>query len=102
MCRGLFISGQIALTVGTRHTGGLMIRTYFVRGFLVLVIGVVLVLAVFRVAAAFRETRDVADILPDHGRLVATKSEDVFIQEIGPVDGPPVLLLRGTAAWSQL
>ncbi len=56
----------------------------------------------FRMAAALRETDRVADILPAEGRMVATNSGDIFLQELGPVDGLPVLLAHGTAAWSGL
>lgn len=56
----------------------------------------------FRIAASLRETNRVADILPAEGRVIATNSGDIFLQELGPVDGLPVLLAHGTAAWSGL
>lgn len=58
--------------------------------------------AAFRIAAALRETDAVADVLPIEGRLVSTASSDIFVQELGPLNGMPVLLAHGTAAWSGL
>ena len=56
----------------------------------------------FRISAALREVDEVTDILPAEGRLLPTASGDIFVQELGPADGLPVLLAHGTAAWSGL
>jgi pimeloyl-ACP methyl ester carboxylesterase len=56
------------------------------------------VLGAFRAASAWRESADAAP--PADGRLVKTPYGNIFTQERGPVDGPPVLLVHGTAAWS--
>lgn len=69
-----------------------------------LVIGLVAVVAIaaFRLAAAARETGARAELAPPGGRVVATGSGGVFLQEKGPVEGIPVILFHGTAAWSEL
>jgi len=56
----------------------------------------------FRLVAAVRETAERSGMAPSTGRLVATASGGVFVQEQGPADGIPVVLFHGTAAWSEL
>lgn len=72
------------------------------RGFLWLLVLLVLAIIGFRLAAMFRETDDAVDILPDEGSLIATDMGQIFVQMLGPEDGHPVLLAHGTAAWSGL
>lgn len=71
-----------------------------------IVLGLLLILVValagFRLAAAFRETASREELAPPAGRLVQTRSGGVFVQEKGPPDGIPVVLFHGTAAWSEL
>jgi pimeloyl-ACP methyl ester carboxylesterase len=59
-------------------------------------------LAGFRAAAAARETvtRDAAR--PASGRFVRAADVELFVQEAGPSSGPPVLLIHGTGAWSEI
>lgn len=56
----------------------------------------------FRLSAFWRE--QVADqaLVPKGGRVVPTAAGDLFVQEAGPADGPVVMLVNGTAAWSEL
>lgn len=56
----------------------------------------------FRASAWLREARTAEQLAPATGRFVATPSGRIFIQEAGPKDGPPVLLVHGMAAWSEL
>ncbi|TRW95071.1 alpha/beta hydrolase [Paracoccus sp. M683] len=70
--------------------------------FLGLLIGVVLVAAGFRVAAALRESDPLQVVLPAEGRIVQTDAGALHVIEMGPPDGPPLLFLHGTAAWSGL
>jgi pimeloyl-ACP methyl ester carboxylesterase len=71
-----------------------------------ILLGVLLLLLVaiagFRLAAAFRETGTREALAPAGGRLLPTSSGGVFIQEKGPAGGIPVVLFHGTAAWSEL
>jgi pimeloyl-ACP methyl ester carboxylesterase len=54
------------------------------------------------VAVAARRERDVAaDAAPATGRWVVGADVRMFVQEAGPVDGPLVLLVHGTGAWSE-
>lgn len=64
-----------------------------------LVLGVILSVAGFRIAAALRETEPLEAVLPAEGRLVQTDVGALFVQEAGPPDGPVLLFLHGTAAW---
>jgi pimeloyl-ACP methyl ester carboxylesterase len=61
-----------------------------------------LTILAFYAAALLRETQAVNDVAPPTGRLIDTAQGRIFIQENGPLDGPPVLLIHGTAAWSEL
>ncbi len=65
-------------------------------------LGVLLLAAapvVFRIAAALRETRTP---VPPEGRLVAAGDVRLYVQELGPADGPIVLFTHGMGAWSGL
>lgn len=56
--------------------------------------------ASFRIAAASREHHNVEELAPPTGRHVPTSLGAVFVQEGGPPNGKPVVLVHGTAAWS--
>jgi len=65
-------------------------------------IGALLALALIallalRIAAMTRETETA---LPATSRMVATPLGGVAVQLAGPADGPPILLVHGTAGWS--
>ena len=68
----------------------------------VLVLAVFIVLAGFRIAAAQRETRLRHDEAPSMGRFVKAADVELFVQEEGPSHGPPVVLVHGTGAWSEI
>ena len=68
----------------------------------VLVLVVALVLAGFRVAANRRETLSRFDAAPKTGRFVRAADVHLFVQEEGPADGQPVVLIHGTGAWSEI
>jgi pimeloyl-ACP methyl ester carboxylesterase len=63
---------------------------------------VALALVGFRVAAERRETAARRDAAPNTGRFVRAADVDVFVQEEGPSDGPAVVLVHGTGAWSEI
>jgi len=67
-----------------------------------LLLVVFFVLAGFRVAAAQRETRLRHDEAPSMGRFVKAADVELFVQEEGPSHGPPVVLVHGTGAWSEI
>jgi pimeloyl-ACP methyl ester carboxylesterase len=60
-----------------------------------------IVLAGFRIAAALREVETAEALAPEHGRFVDTAGGRIFLQDSGPRDGIPVVLIHGTAAWSE-
>ena len=68
----------------------------------VLLLAVALVLAGFRVAADRRETLSRFDAAPKSGRFVRAADVHLFVQEEGPADGQPVVLIHGTGAWSEI
>ncbi len=69
---------------------------------LALLIAVVVIASGFRFSAILRETEDRDHVVLPAGRLVETRSGRVFIQDKGERTAPAVVLIHGTAAWSQL
>ncbi|HEY2851456.1 MAG TPA: alpha/beta hydrolase [Gemmatimonadaceae bacterium] len=66
------------------------------------VAAIVLVLLGFRGAAAIRESRPRGTAAPSGGKFVHAADVDMFVQEAGPDDGVPVVLIHGTGAWSEI
>ncbi len=62
---------------------------------------VVLTLAGFRTAALMRETSSAEAIAPVSGQFVETGSGRMFLQDAGPRGRMPIVLVHGTAAWSE-
>ena len=69
---------------------------------LVLVLLAIAAISAFRLAASMRETATREELAPASGHVVQTSSGGVFLQEKGPAGGTPVVLIHGTAAWSEL
>jgi pimeloyl-ACP methyl ester carboxylesterase len=79
-------------------------RNVTLSRYLLICAGVMLVLCVgilggFRFAAHVREFLTRAQAAPSVGRFVRGGDVEMFIQEVGPAQGPPVLLIHGTGAW---
>lgn len=72
------------------------------RFLIALLIAVLLPSMGFRGAAMLREVETAAEARPDAGRMVETAMGAIYVQEAGPGDGPALLLVHGTAAWSGL
>lgn len=53
-----------------------------------------------RVDAALREQGDRRALAGGEGRFVQAAGLDVHIEEVGPVDGPAVVFIHGTLAWT--
>jgi pimeloyl-ACP methyl ester carboxylesterase len=68
---------------------------------IVAVLGLLLVPVMFRMLAYQREVQVASAAAPAGGRYVAGGDVKIFIQESGPADGPLVLLIHGTGAWSE-
>ena len=68
----------------------------------VLVVLFVAVLSFFAFITRMRETAPRAASAPPSGRFVRAGDAEVYLQEAGPATGPPILLIHGTGAWSEL
>lgn len=65
-----------------------------------LVVALVVMLLAFRMAANWREVEPRNLALPTEGRLINTRLGQVYVDERGPVDGMPVLLIHGSVGWA--
>jgi pimeloyl-ACP methyl ester carboxylesterase len=75
---------------------------YFLK-ILAAIFGLLLALIFFFSAGAnLRETKTRQEAAPSTGRFVQAADVELFIQEMGPQDGQPILFIHGTAAWSGL
>ena len=83
---------------------GILVRRVL-RVLLILLVGVTGVaaatLAVFRTLAEFREVHARQLAAPPTGRFVKAWDVELYVQEAGPADGPPVLFIHGLGAWSE-
>jgi len=75
---------------------------WLVNLLVVLFIGTIFVLAGFRIAAGRREIYSRSEAAPSTGQFVHAADVQMFVQEDGPLDGPPVVLIHGTGAWSEI
>ena len=62
----------------------------------------VAVILFFTLLATLRERQTRQEAAPTTGRFVPAGDVELFIQEMGPVDGQVILFIHGTAAWSGL
>jgi pimeloyl-ACP methyl ester carboxylesterase len=62
----------------------------------------VVVLGTWRWQAHARETKGRSEAAPGGGRFVRAADVEIFVQELGPPDGPVVLFVHGMGAWSEL
>ena len=66
-----------------------------------LVAALVLIIALFWIRAGFVESETREEAAPSTGRFVQAGDVELYIQEMGPADGPAILFIHGTAAWSE-
>jgi len=73
----------------------------FLKFFAWTIVTLVAIAAGFRGAAALRETEDRLAFMPDQGAMVQTNLGEVYVEQSGPEDGIPVLLVHGSVGWAR-
>lgn len=71
------------------------------KGTLYLASATLLLLIAFRVASSIRESKNNREAAPKTGSFVHAGDTDLFVQTAGPANGPVIVLVHGTAAWSE-
>jgi len=74
---------------------------WLLRCAVLIVILTLVVPAAFVALAARRERDHAAVAAPKTGRFVSAADVQMFVQEAGPLNGPVVVLMHGTGAWSE-
>ena len=57
---------------------------------------------IFQLQSNLRESKTRQEAAPATGHFVQADDVELFIQEMGPANGQPILFIHGTAAWSGL
>lgn len=70
--------------------------------FLIAALAALGVVLAFQVSAFLNETERPEDALPAEGRLVPTAMGAIYVEERGPGDGTPVMLVHGSVGWAGL
>ena len=66
------------------------------------VLFLVVFLSISRGLAGLRESRTASEVAPAEGRFVDVDGAKVYLQIAGPEGGPPLVLVHGMGAWSEL
>ncbi|AZL59082.1 alpha/beta fold hydrolase [Tabrizicola piscis] len=75
----------------------------YVFGLLTILVFVVVIgLLGLRLTAMLREISILPDSIPEEGRIVETALGPIYVEELGPEDGPVVLLVHGSVGWSRM
>ncbi|HEY4496849.1 MAG TPA: alpha/beta hydrolase [Candidatus Paceibacterota bacterium] len=75
---------------------------YIIRAIIALLLIAIGFILFFSWQSDQREAKSNLEAAPSTGRFVQAKDIQVFIQEAGPSNGIPVLLIHGTGAWSEI
>ena len=75
---------------------------FLLKGMALLVLLAFVLVTGFRVASLLRESHAAQDISPKTGHFVKASNLNIFVQEKGPADGPAVVFIGGTMAWSEV
>jgi len=76
-----------------RYAIGLVVIVIFLAGISLLGL---------RLAAMLREIAILPDRIPAEGRIVETTLGPIYVEELGPADGPPILMIHGSVGWSRM
>lgn len=75
----------------------------YVIGLTVILLSLALVLLLgLRLAASIREIGVLPTRIPDEGRIVETTLGPIYVEELGPEGGAPLLLVHGSVGWSRM
>jgi len=69
---------------------------------LIVILFLVGILTLFSWQADRREQSSRQEAAPQSGRFVQSSDVELFVQEAGPADGPAVIFVHGTGAWSEM
>lgn len=69
---------------------------------LLLVLLVPVIFSIFTIKAVKRESKTLEQAAPASGYFVQAADLKIFVQEMGPATGRPILLIHGTGAWSEI
>lgn len=58
-------------------------------------------MAGFTFMSSFKETKHTKTAAPAGGKFIKTPGGDIFIQEMGPENGKPIIFIHGSLAWSE-
>lgn len=61
----------------------------------------ILIIAFFAIQSNLRENQTRHAAAPATGKFVQAADTEIFILELGPADGQPILFIHGTGAWSE-
>lgn len=61
----------------------------------------VLIFGIFASMSAFRESQISSQAAPTTGKFIQTSAGKIFIQEMGPENGQPLIFIHGSLAWSE-
>ena len=75
---------------------------YFLKTFAAILALLLVVILFFTLQANLRETKTRQEAAPSTGRFVQAGDVELFMQEMGAIDGQVIVFIHGTAAWSGL
>ena len=78
------------------------ILKWILRIGIVIFVLICIVLIFFSWQASNRESKTITEVAPSTGHFVKANDTEIFVQEVGPASGQPVLLIHGTGAWSEI
>ena len=75
---------------------------YILKTIAAILVSIIAIILFFSIQSNLRESKTRQEAAPSTGKFVQAGDVELFIQEMGPADGQPILFIHGTAAWSGL